>query len=196
MKQDNFITEDEYLKGELVSEVKHEYVNGQVYAMAGGTAEHVTISGNVFGEIWQFLKGNKDRKCKVYQSDMMIKAANNDFYPDVVVICDDHQDDTKTRKFSPKIIVEVLSDSTRKKDRTVKLISYINTTSVEEYILVEQDKCEIEVLRRRNGWIPQFYFLGDDIKFESIDLTISIEDIYDLIENNDMTKYLESKNKS
>ena len=103
-----YISEKEYLAGELVNEIKHEYVDGQVYAMTGGTPNHVRISGNIFAEIRNFLKG---KKCEALQSDMKVRIAENNYrYPDVVVICSDSEESYTD---SPVILVEVLSNSTR-----------------------------------------------------------------------------------
>ena len=94
---------------------------------------------------------------------------------------------------SPVIIVEVLSKSTRRIDESTKLISYINIPSLKEYVLIEQDYVDIQVIRRSEGWLPRHYFLGDEITFESIDLSLAVEDIYSRVNNSDMNDFLASK---
>jgi len=92
-------------------------------------------------------------------------------------------------------IIEVLSKSTRRMDETTKLMSYINMPSVQEYVLIEQDIVDTQVLRRSEGWLPMHYFLGDDVKFESIDLSVSVGDIYARVQNEDMLEFLNRRMK-
>ncbi len=183
-----FLSQQAYLEGEKTSEVKHEFVNGQIFSMAGASENHNLIAGTIARKFGNHLELSP---CKTFVSDMMLHANQNNFYPDVMVVCDEHQNDTTTLKHAPSVIVEVLSETTRKRDRTVKLMSYINLPSLQEYVLVEQDKCEIEVLRRSKGWIPQFFYLGDEVTFDSIGLTLTVEDIYHRVDNANMAAFLE-----
>ena len=96
---------------------------------------------------------------------MKVKVGSNFFYPDVMVVCDDNAENDYYTE-SPVIIVEVLSKSTRRLDETTKLMSYINIPSVQEYVLIEQDIVDIQVIRRSEGWLPKHYFLGDEVIFE------------------------------
>ncbi len=188
------ISEEEYLDGELVSELKHEYIDGTVYAMSGASRNHGIISRNVLVELSNKLKQQKS-PCETYSSDMKVKI--NDliksfFYPDVMVVCDiDNEDDYC--QSSPVIIVEVLSKSTRKNDLSTKKLTYFNIPTLQEYVLIEQDLCEINVFRKSDDWKPTIYFLGDEINFESINTTISVEDIYYQVDNEDIVKYLKDK---
>ena len=92
---------------------------------------------------------------------------------------------------SPVIIVEVLSKSTRKTDVTVKLLRYINMESIQEYVLIEQDIVSVQVLRRSNHWLSEYYFLGDAVTFASIGVTLTVEEIYDRVDNADMREFKE-----
>lgn len=188
-KQDELISVEDYLTWELNSPTKHELIEGVIYAMAGASANHERISINILLALGNHLKGSP---CEPFGSDMKLKINNNFFYPDAMVNC---HFDNATPYFTetPIIIVEVLSRSTRKTDETLKLMSYINIPSLKEYVLIEQDIVDIQVLRRSEGWIPKHYFLGDDIRFESIDLTLSVEDIYYRVQNEDMTEFLNNK---
>ena len=187
---DTTITEEGYLKGELESEVRHEYVDGYVYAMTGGTENHILISGNVFGEIRNFLKGTK---CKVFQSDMKVRTLNGNYrYPDVVVVCDETLKNNLYKEH-PIIIVEVFSKSTRRTDRVVKKLEYLNIPTLQEYVLIEQDIVDVEVFRKDNDWKSDHYFLGDNVSFTSIGLTLSVEEIYVWVDNEDMQEYLKKK---
>jgi Uma2 family endonuclease len=90
---------------------------------------------------------------------------------------------------SPKIIVEVLSRSTRKTDTTTKLVRYINLPSLLEYVLIEPDMVSVQVLRKSNHWRSEYFFLDDLVNFESIGLTLSVEEIYDRVDNADMNEF-------
>lgn len=185
-----FISEDEYLAGEQYSEVKHEYIDGYVYAMAGAHSNHNLIAGNVHGEFRNHLKG---KPCRPYMSDMKVRIGSKYFYPDVLVDCSDINGYyTET----PKILVEVLSKSTRRTDKNLKRMAYTQINSLEEYVLIEQDAAEIEVMRRVDGWQPQYYYLGDEITFQSIGLTLAVEEIYERVQNTDMTEWLHEKAKA
>ncbi len=94
---------------------------------------------------------------------------------------------------SPVLIVEVLSKTTQQYDKTLKLKSYLQIASLQEYVLIEQDKAEVQVLRRAQGWQPSYYFLGDEVTFESVGLTMSVEDIYDRVQNSDVAEWVEKK---
>jgi Uma2 family endonuclease len=189
IKDTDLISVEDYLKGELTSDIKHELIDGCVYAMAGASANHERISVNILSEFRNHLKNSP---CEPFGSDMKLRINANFFYPDVMVDC---LFDNSTPYFTqtPIIIVEVLSKSTRKKDTTLKLLSYINIPSLKEYVLIEQNFVDIEVLRRSEGWLPKHYFLGDEITFESIGLTLSVEDIYHRVQNDDMAEFLTNK---
>jgi Uma2 family endonuclease len=183
------LTESEYLKGELSAKVKHEFIDGDAYAMAGASEKHNTIAGNIFAELYLQLKG---KECKPFIADMKVNALGDYYYPDVMVVCDEHNEDTDYAKYAPKIIVEVLSKSTRVFDHSIKQAKYLKIPSLEYYVLVEQDFCEISVLSRAEGFIPLYYYLGDDIDFPIINVFVSVNEVYDRIENEDKERYLNS----
>ena len=187
--QDMYLTEEEYLASELVSETKREYIDGQVYAMAGAGYNHNCISGNMYGEFRNHLKGTP---CTTFMADIKVRIGKDYVYPDVLVDCSKMAGDDYFST-SPVIIVEVLSRSTRKTDTTTKLIRYLNLPSLQEYVLIEQDIVSVQVLRRNNHWRPEYFFLGDAVTFESIGLTLMVEDIYDRVDNADMNEFRESK---
>jgi Uma2 family endonuclease len=192
---DSKISEEEYLEGELLSDIRYEYINGYVYAMSGGTENHNLIAKSISREFDNYLIKNKS-PCKTFSENMKVitsKEGTNFFYPDVFVVCDKHEDDDIYYKHSPVIIVEVLSKSTRKYDLTTKKLYYFNISTLQEYVIVEQDICQIEVFRKSDSWRPTVYFLGDVIAFESINVTVSVENIYYQVENDDITKFLKEK---
>ncbi|MFK5985252.1 MAG: Uma2 family endonuclease [Pseudomonadota bacterium] len=192
-KTDFLISEEEYLSGELISEVRHEYIKGEVFAMAGASKNHNIISGNIFNRLYNELR-EKQSSCITYSSDMKAKVSdeiNSYFYPDVMVVCEENEDDYYQN--SAVIIVEVLSQSTSKYDKSRKRLSYFNIATLKEYVLIEQDKCEIVVFERDKGWQSSYYFLGDRILFKSIGLSLSVEDIYYQIRSEELTAYYKDK---
>jgi Uma2 family endonuclease len=190
-KSSDFISEDQYLKGELNSEIRHEYVDGNVYAMAGAGKNHRRLTGNIFSLFHAHLQGNP---CEASMGDARVKVASSYFYPDVVIDCDEStQDSDSLYAQQPTIVIEVLSRTTRHLDRGAKLLSYINIPSLQEYVLVEQEFASIDVLRKSDGWVPRNYALGDDIHFESVDLTVSVEAIYQSVVNQDMAEFFAGK---
>lgn len=182
------VTEGDYLAGEQDGQQKHEYIDGQVYAMSGASANHNRLAGNLYGELRQHLKG---QPCQAYTADMKVKIDTRYFYPDVMVDCsavDGYFTET------PIILIEVLSKSTKQTDKTIKLDSYTSIPTLQEYLLVEQDFVEIELLRRRTGWKAEHYFLGDSIVFESIGLQLTVAEIYERVTNDDMHEWLVAQN--
>jgi Uma2 family endonuclease len=184
----NYITVEDYLAGEEISEIKHEYVDGQVYAMAGAKLKHNLIAANISGLLWSALRG---KPCFPLHSDMLVKTLGKRFrYPDVVVVCDDDTSTDERVRESPVLIVEVLSKSTRKKDKGEKRMEYLAIPSLQEYVLIEQDFAEVEVQRRSAGWQSSYYFLGDEVLLESVNATLSVEAIYERVKNDDMEAWL------
>jgi len=181
------LNESEYLQGELSAENKHQLINGEAYAMAGASADHNRVSGSFFSELQYQLKG---KPCEPFIADMKVATQGDFYYPDIMVVCDEHENDSDYVKHAPKLIVEVLSKSTRVFDHSIKQTNYLKIPSLEYYVLIEQDFCEVSVLSRAAGFIPQYYYLGDEINFELLDVTISVNDIYDRIENEDKEIYL------
>ncbi len=188
----SYISAEEYLETEKTREIKHEYIDGEIYAMAGASRNHNIISQTV-----SRLFGNHldDTRCNVFASDMKVKIETHRsafFYPDVLVACeDDEGDDYYTD--NPLIIVEVLSKSTRRTDKSIKLATYKTLPSLQEYVLIEQDFAEIEICRRNTHWSSEHYFLGDNVSFESIGLTLSVEAIYRRVHNQDVLDYLNAQ---
>jgi Uma2 family endonuclease len=183
------ISEQEYLEGELASDIKHEYIGGLVYAMAGVSKNHDRITGNISRHLGNHLE---NLPCDVFSSDMKVKALGDFFYPDVMVVCNE-QSNQEYFSESPLIIVEVLSKSTRKTDQTTKRLAYQNLPSLKEYVLIEQDFVDVEVCRRDNHWRSEHYFLGDEAYFASIDLRLPVEAIYARVANDDMREFLAAR---
>lgn len=180
-----FISEAEYLAGEKIAEIKHEYIDGDVFAMAGASASHNRISLNVARKFGNHLEG---KPCQPYISDMKVKIGTKYFYPDVLVDCSGLNDDSHVTQ-SPTLIVEVLSKSTRRTDETIKRIAYTQINTLLEYVLIEQDFVDIEVIRRRNGWQSEHFYLGDSVTFEAIGLTLTVEEVYARVNNPELVEW-------
>lgn len=178
----------DYLEGELVSTIKHEYIDGQVYAMAGASSSHNRIVANALGELRFALKGTP---CEAFASDMKVRVLDDFFYPDVLVACH-HQGNDYGVTDTPLIIVEVLSKNTRKIDHTLKRKAYQSLESLQEYVVIEQDIADVEICRRSNHWQPEHYFLGEEAYFEPIDLRLPVAVIYERVENADVLAYLQT----
>ena len=189
VQQIAFMSEEEYLAGEKIAVLKHEYVDGHIYAMAGAHSNHNSLAMNVSVAFSNHLKG---KPCRAYMSDMKVRIGNGSkyYYPDVLVNCPPVNGYfTET----PTIIVEVLSNSTRRIDETEKRMAYMQIETLEEYVLIAQDFVQIEVIRKSEGWKSAKYFLGDEVIFTSIGLTLSVEEIYDGVDNADMVEWLKQK---
>jgi Uma2 family endonuclease len=157
VRQLQHISVEDYLSGEQLSDVKHEYIAGQVYAMAGASWAHNRISGRVYAKLESHLTGHL---CTPFIGDMkvrlMIKQQDLFYYPDVVVACDP-RDNGGYFLSHPKLIIEVLSESTERLDRTEKMANYLTLPSLEEYVLIAQDKPEVTIFRRRTNWEAEVY---------------------------------------
>jgi Uma2 family endonuclease len=179
------ITSEEYLQGELIAETKHEYYDGEVYAMAGASRAHVSITSNMSGLLWQYLRTNK---CSVYSSDMKvgIREDNVYFYPDVLVSCDEQDKLDDYVCYSPIIIIEVLSESTENYDRREKFRLYRKIPSLREYLLISQKQQWVDIFRlnQRGEWVIYTYTNATDtIEFTSIGFSCQLADLYEGVYN-------------
>ncbi len=176
----NDVSPEEYLAKEELSPIKHEYINGQVYAMAGASDAHVTISLNLASALRNFLRGSG---CRVYMSDMKahIETANTFYYPDVIVTCDARDKALVNHKKYPCLIVEVLSESTEAFDRGDKFANYQQLPTLQEYVLINQKRQRLESFRRNAEglWVLHTYTQGSQIHLASIDFRTSIDNLYE-----------------
>ncbi len=178
-------TPEEYLSLEENCEYRSEYVNGNIFKMAGGTEAHNDITLNVAA----FLKGKLRGKCKTFASDMKVwvEEAQTFFYPDVIVVCGE-------RKFykgkkdiieNPILIFEVLSKSTEEYDKNDKFLTYRNIESFQEYVLISQHRPAIQQFRRGEDgtWIYRATIgLNSKVFLESVETEMTLNEIYDLVE--------------
>ena len=178
-----YISPDDYLIAESASPIKHEYRDGEVYAMAGGTDAHVTIALN----LWALLRGHlRNRGCRAYALDMKarIEALNCFYYPDVMVTCDDRDLTSSTVKRHPCLIVEVLSDSTEAFDRGDKFTDYRHLDSLQEYVLISQTRQQVEIFRRNAEglWVLHPFGQGDRLSLTSVGWAGAMADLYEEVD--------------
>jgi Uma2 family endonuclease len=176
------LTPLEYLTRERKAETKSEYLRGEVFAMSGASREHNLIAGNVAGELRQQLR---DRKCEVYQSDMRVKVAPTGLYtyPDVTVACGEpeFEDAEVDTLLNPKVLVEVLSPSTADYDRGGKFTHYRRLPSLQEYVLISQDRPLVEhyVRQGQDEWLlTEVSSLQDALVLPTIDCRLPLSEIY------------------
>lgn len=172
----------DYLDGELRSPVRHEYIDGEVFAMSGSSRRHNLIVGNLFTAA---RTGARGRGCQVFANDMkvFIAARNIFYYPDVSCCCDplDREDYFLTR---PCFVVEVLSPSTAAIDRREKRLNYATLDSLREYVLVNQDQRRVDVYRRGadGAWSAEKIEGHGTLQLNCVSLSLSLDDIYEDVE--------------
>jgi Uma2 family endonuclease len=171
---------EQYLELEHTSlDIKYEYVDGRIYAMSGGSTSHSLIAMNIYALLRPHLRGSP---CRVYNSDMKFCLSETvRYYPDVTVSCDPR--DTQVVKHDlayPRLIIEVLSPSTELRDRTEKLARYQRCPTLQEYVLVSQDRQVVEVyVRDGKKWIYQRFESGEEMELASIDFRCPIAAFYE-----------------
>jgi Uma2 family endonuclease len=175
----NFITVQEYLDGELHSEVRHDYRDGKVYAMAGASREHERVSMNVATELSIHLDG---KPCRPYKSDFKIRLRINDkdvfFYPDILVTCDP-EDNHRYYSERPKVIIEVLFED-ENRDLVEKFLFYQTIASLEEYIVLSQDPNAplAHVFRRAHGWRHETVPADGVLEIPSLEFRVDLRRLY------------------
>jgi Uma2 family endonuclease len=180
-KSHAYFTPEDYLEIERISPIKHEYLQGQMVAMAGASKAHVIITGNLSALLVNHLRGIG---CIPYASDMKVRlpALSLFYYPDLAVTCDD-RDRRSDEDFilHPKLVIEVLSDSTEAFDRGDKFADYKSILEFEEYVLIHQKQILVEQFQRKsdNLWMPQIYRAGDAIEFSSIGFSCPTAALYE-----------------
>ena len=177
------LTPTEYLEGEKSSQIKHEYLCGETYAMVGASEAHNLIANNI--NVALYL-GLREESCKTFISDMKIriKIGKNFifYYPDVFVTCHKADDNPYFKEY-PLVIFEVLSTSTQAIDKREKRINYQSLKSLKEYVLVNQYQKEVTIYRLNDDgeWNKETLFAGDILYLESINISMAIEQIYERV---------------
>jgi Uma2 family endonuclease len=187
VQEKRYITPEKYLTLERQSEIKSEYWKGGMFAMAGATEAHNLIVTNVVIELGSQLKG---RPCKLYPNDMRVRIPRSPSYkyPDTVVVCGQPQfeDEHRDTLLNPTVIIEVLSPSTEAYDRGAKFREYRSIESLQEYVLISQDKPLIERYVRQEG--TPFWLFSDasgleaGVELGSVNCTLALAEVYDKVE--------------
>jgi len=172
---------DAYLAWEAEQAEKHEYIDGDVLAMAGASDAHVTIALNLATRLRSHLRGSP---CRVFMSDMklQVQADNAFFYPDVLVTCATADREQTHYKSQPCLIAEVLSPSTSAYDRGEKFAAYRKLSSLQEYVLIDSERMGVEVFRRNKAgrWeLHPFDAPGQHITLESVELRLLLDTLYE-----------------
>ncbi len=169
------ISVEAYLEGEKQAKLKHEYVHGSIYAMAGASDNHNRIVTNLTGQLYN---ASNQANCQLYSSDMKVRVHDEVFYyPDFMAVCEEDKGDYfKTR---PCLIAEVLSRSTATTDKREKREAYLNISSLQSYILIDSEKQAITTYERtQEGWLECIHEADDSIKFGCLKTTLGVSDIY------------------
>lgn len=176
-------SEEEYLRFEAQSPIKHEYVNGEMFAMTGATLRHNVIAANVLVALRGHLRGTA---CSVFINDVRVRVekAHSYYYPDLLVSCargTQAIDLSAVTVDDPILVIEVLSASTEAIDRREKLVAYRTLVSLSEYVLISQEEARVEIHRRRGdiGWEKIEYFGPETVELTSVGLQIGMREIYD-----------------
>lgn len=185
-QQPYYMTVKNYLAFDRASDIKHEYADQKIYAMAGAKREHNLICTNVVRKYGNALS---NKGCEIYQSDMRVQVANAESYryPDVVVVCGEAQfaDPTQDILVNPTVLIEVLSKSSSERDHITKAWEYRQIPSLHDYLIITPDTAQIEWYHRQkdNTWlISSIVGLTETIYLEAIDCTLALEDIYEKID--------------
>lgn len=169
-----------YLAWEALQTEKHEYMSGEVFAMAGARREHVVVNGNIFAGLKYSLRGGP---CQACISDMKLRVEKADafYYPDVMVSCSASDQTAEQFLSNPTLIVEVLSDTTAAFDRGDKFAAYRTLLSLKEYVIVDIAAKRVECYRRteNNDWLMHEYLNDDICEFPSLSVSIPMADVFE-----------------
>ena len=172
-------TAGEYLHWEAGQVERHEFVDGEIFCMAGADDRHVTVGLNIAMALRQHLRSTP---CRTLMVDMKVQVAQakSYFYPDVFVTCSTVNPLNEMVEREPKLIVEVLSPSTANYDRTDKFAAYRQLTSLEEYALVDIENRRADVYRRgsEDVWSLHPFATGQGLAFASVDLVVTADDLF------------------
>ncbi len=175
-----WISAEEYLAGEQRSDVRHEYIGGVIYAMAGASDEHIALCMNLAFALRTHLQGGS---CRVQMSDgkvrLLLGGQDIFYYPDLLVTCDPRDTDRYFKRY-PKVLIEVLSETTEAIDRREKFLSYRQIETLQEYILIAQDKMEVTVFSRTEHWRPEIVRAPEKtLRIKSLGFSLLMAKLYE-----------------
>ena len=173
------ISFEEFLRLEALNASKHEWLNGIVYMMAGGTFEHGHLVDNVLVTLRRLLEG---RRCRPFSGNFLVRTPSGlGAYPDVMVFYSEIQGDAvepQRAATNPTVLVEVLSDSTEDYDRGEKFENYKTIPSLAEYVLVHQHERKVEVFSRSDGWSGRSAGPGQTTAIRALDVQLAVDELY------------------
>ncbi|MFA7240108.1 MAG: Uma2 family endonuclease [Sulfuricellaceae bacterium] len=179
LKKEAWISPETYLEMETASEERHEYVDGEIFAMTGAASTHNLININLLSLIREHLRGGP---CRVFAIDikLRVEAANCYFYPDLMVTCSETDRQSRSVMNEPLLVVEILPPSTALYDHNRKFAAYRQLPSLQEYVLVNAGQMGIDSYRRGEGkdWILHPYGVGESVVLHSLNLTFPVEEAY------------------
>lgn len=188
LPQPRFFTNSEYLLLEEQSAYKSQFYHGEILAMAGASRRHNLIEMNLAANLHAQLR---KKPCEIYQNDMRVKVSDDFYtYPDIVIVCGEPQFERKNGEslLNPTVLIEVLSKSTEQFDRGEKSRQYRSLSSLQEIVLISQDRAQIELWTRQahGAWlITEITGLSEILKLDSIDCIVSFADIYERVNFNE-----------
>ena len=169
---------DDYLAAEDGADIRHEYIDGELYAMTGASDRHGLITLNLATFLRPRLRGTP---CQLFANDMKVRLriADQDifYYPDLLLSCDPDDRETYYRR-SPCLLVEVLSESTARLDRREKFFAYQTIPSLQDYLLIEQESRAVEIHHRARGWALERISEGN-VRLDCLDVEVSLEALYE-----------------
>lgn len=172
------ISVEDYLAEEKVREIRHEFVEGEVFAMAGTSDDHNRVAGDLFVSLSVHLR---DADCEPFFGEIKVRVTNSVYYyPDIIVSCEKNPENPYFRNH-PILIIEITSRTTKRVDRREKLLYYLQMPSLKEYVIVDQHRMNVEVHRRQpnGGWITYYFNEDSDVvELTSIDFSIPLPDLY------------------
>lgn len=184
-QSDGTMSATEYLALERASEIKHEFIDGRVHAMTGASEAHNLITANIIAVLHGQMRG---RPCKLYPSDMKVRTPDTGsyVYPDVTVVCGEAQFDDEQRDvlLNPTVVIEVLSPHTEAYDRGVKFRRCREIASLQEYVLIAQDRPAVERFTRQEGGVWQFHDasgLEATVTLPSIGCELALAAVYEQV---------------
>ncbi|KZL49462.1 Uma2 family endonuclease [Nodularia spumigena CS-591/12] len=176
----SYISPEEYLEIEKSSPIKHEYIQGQIYAMAGASDAHVTITANLVTLLRNHIRGTG---CRLYVADMKVRieSLNIFYYPDIMVTCDQRDTSFEYFKRYPSLIIEVLSPSTEALDRGDKFSDYQELETLQEYVLISQNRPRVDCFRRNTEgrWELYSYRGNQELQLNTLNFSGSLTDVYE-----------------
>ncbi|CAK0771343.1 putative restriction endonuclease domain-containing protein [Gammaproteobacteria bacterium] len=178
-----YFTPQAYLTWERQQDTRHEFVNGEIYAMTGASRPHNIVNGNTFAALHAQMRG---RPCEVYSNDMRVKVSETGMYtyPDIVAACGEplFEDAEVDTLLNPVLIIEILSESTERYDRGAKFLHYRTLPSLQDYVLVAQSECRVEHYARQAGnrWLlMEYQDLGETLSLTSVSCDLPLSGIYE-----------------